>query len=388
MKRAIPFLALGAAALTLHTAWNLRHLRRLPTPSTEVTDDVRVLVPARNEAVSIAATITSIRQQRGVSNLRADVLDDGSADGTAQIAIEASEDDPRVHIHRADDAPPPQGWLGKNYACARLVELTEEQTSTVGTDTEIDVLVFVDADVTLQPDAVASLVAELRSKDLALVAPYPRQYAVGWLERLIQPLLVWSWATTVPLEVAERRQWASMSVANGQLMAFDAAAYRAIGGHATVRGEVIEDVELMRAVRMAGMRAATVDGSNLASCRMYESTNDLIDGYTKSAWRAFGGPAGSIAVNAALVGLYVLPPAAMLLGRGRTRLWGLFGYLAGVSGRAAVARHTGERIWPDALAHPLSILAFAAINALSWRRHLTGTTVWKGRTISPGVQRG
>lgn len=172
-----------------------------------------------------------------------------------------------------------------------------------------------------------------------------------------------------------------MSVANGQLMVFDAQAYRAIGGHEAVRGEVIEDVALMRSVREAGLRAATVDGATVAQCRMYEDSSDLIEGYTKSAWNAFGGLAGSIAVNTAMLALYVAPPVAVLIGRGRTRKWGALGYLGAVTGRALVARDRGERVWPDALAHPASIVAFVAVNALSWSRHVRGTTSWKGRTL-------
>ncbi len=375
VSRLLPWLAVGATALTVHTAWNLRRLRRPSPPDVEITEQVAVLIPARDEAGHIASTIDSARAQRWVPHLSIHVLDDGSTDGTAAIAESAAQGDPRIRVHRRPDEPPPAGWLGKNYACARLAEIAEGEGA--------EVLVFVDADVRLQASAVAALVRELRDGDFALVAPYPRQESVGWLERLVQPLLVWSWATTVPLGVAERRQWASMSVANGQLLVFDARAYAAVGGHAAVRGEVIEDVELMRAVRAAGVRAVTVDGSTLASCRMYESPRDLLDGYSKSAWRAFGGIAGSIAVNYSLIALYVVPALAAVFGRGSVRAWGLAGYAAGVSGRILVARHTGERVLPDALAHPASIVAFTAINKLSWVRHLTGTAHWKGRRLTP-----
>lgn len=376
VKRLVPWLALGAVALTAHTAWNLHRLRRPSTPSSEIDEYVDVLIPARDEEVHLAATIDSVRAQRGVPKLNIHVLDDGSTDGTAAIARRAAESDPRVHVTiGANDAPPP-GWLGKNYACSRLAEGVNTSAA------RSDVLVFLDADVTLEPDALAALIAELRSGEFDLVAPYPRQIAVGWLERLVQPLLVWSWVTTIPLGVAEERQWASMSAANGQLLVFDASAYQLIGGHGAVRGEVIEDVALMRKIRTSGLRAVTVDGSHLAQCRMYESPSDLIDGYTKSVWLAFGGIFGSFGVNYALSGLYILPAAAMIFGRGSTRAWGTLGYAAGVLGRVLVAQRTGERAWPDALAHPVSILAFATINKLSWWRHLTGTNHWKGRPIA------
>src|SRR6056297_589580 len=374
VSRLLPWLAVGATALTVHTAWNLRRLRRPSPPDIATTEKVAVLIPARDEATHIASTIDSARAQRWVPHLSIHVLDDGSTDGTAAIAESAAKDDPRIHVHRRPDEPPPPGWLGKNYACARLAEIAEDEGA--------DILVFVDADVRLQASAVSALVHELRHGGFALVAPYPRQESIGWLERLVQPLLVWSWATTVPLGVAERRQWASMSVANGQLLVFDARDYRRTGGHAAVRAEVIEDVELMRAVRLAGLRAVTLDGSRLATCRMYESPQDLIDGYTKSAWKAFGGLAGSLVINSGLVAVYVVPAFAAVLGRGSTRAWGFAGYAAGVGGRFLVARRTGERTFPDTLTHPASILVFVAINTMSWWRHLTGTAQWKGRQLS------
>jgi hypothetical protein len=376
VKRLVPWLALGAIALTAHTAWNLQRLRRPHAPNSDIDEHVHVLIPARDEEGHLAATIDSVRAQRGVPNLSIHVLDDGSTDGTAAIAQRAAETDPRVHSDIGANEDPPPGWLGKNFACARLAE----GVTTSGVRS--DVLVFLDADVTLEPDALAALIAELRAGGFDLIAPYPRQIAVGWLERLVQPLLVWSWVTTIPLGIAEQRQWASMSAANGQLLVFDAGAYQSIGGHSAVRGDVIEDVELMREIRKSGMRAVTVDGSHLAQCRMYESPTDLIDGYTKSVWRAFGGIAGSIGVNYALTGLYIVPAGAMIFGRGSIRGWGTLGYAAGVLGRVLVAQRTGERAWPDSLAHPVSVLAFATINKLSWWRHFSGTTRWKGRPVT------
>lgn len=371
VKRLVPLVALGAVALTAHTAWNLRKLRR-PEPSTSIDESVGVVIPARNEQDSLADALRSVQTQENLANLRIHVLDDGSSDGTAAIADAAAATDPRVRVTHTPDAEPPPGWLGKNYACARLADLASDAS----------VLVFMDADVVLESNAINALVHELRRTDSTLIAPYPRQLAETWLERLVQPLLAWSWLTTVPLGVAESRQWASMSVANGQLLAFDAEGYRRMGGHESVRSDVIEDVALMRRVREMGERALTVDGSSLATCRMYRTSTDLIDGYTKSAWNAFGGPVGSIATNSLLIGLYVVPAAAVLFGSGRTRTWGFVGYAAAVTGRILVARDTGERVLPDALAQPLSIVAFSSINALSWWRHLRGVNHWKGRRLT------
>jgi hypothetical protein len=297
------------------------------------------------------------------------VLDDGSSDLTASIV--ESIDDPRLTLLRGPDTPPPPHWLGKPWACARLAE------SAGGS-----ILIFVDADVELNEDAALAAIRELRANGFSLVAPYPRQLAEGPLERLVQPLVTWSWVATMPLRWAERSHRPSLSAANGQFLVFDTAAYRSIGGHASVRSEVVEDVALMRALKISGHRTATVDGSHLAQCRMYDGTREVTDGYAKSLWSAFGGPSGSVAVNALLFTAFVAPPAAAILARDRrTKAISLAGYAAGVTSRALVARRTGERVWPDTATQPLSILAFNALNVISWTRHRRGSNSWKGRSV-------
>lgn len=361
-----------AGAIAVHTAVNLRLLRSPSPDAAEVVEPVTVLVPARDEAAHIEATVRSVLAQTGVPDLTVLVLDDGSTDETAALVEALAAVDPRVVLLRGGDEPPPPGWLGKPWACTRLAS---HATGSV--------LVFVDADVTLRPYAVRAVVATLRDQGLALVAPYPLQLAEGWLERLVQPLVTWAWAATMPVRWAESSSRPSLSAANGQLLAVDAAAYSAVDGHGSVRHEVIEDVALMRAVKSSGRHAATVDGSHLAECRMYDGTRAVVDGYAKSLWSAFKGPAGSVAVNALLVTAYVVPAAAALTAaRRRTRAIGMLGYAAGVASRALVAGRTGERTFPDALAHPASITAFAVLNAVSWRRHARGTNTWKGRPVT------
>lgn len=353
--------ALSAIALGI-TAANDRIVRR-PKASGAIAERVSILIPARNEEHVITQSVRSGLAQRDLLDFEVIVLDDGSRDATLSMVLEI--EDPRLRVIRGTDTAPPAGWLGKPWACERLAK-----------EAAGDVLVFVDADVELGEYAVAGCVHELRSADLALVAPYPRQLTDTPLGRLVQPLLTWSWMATIPLRTAERRP--SMSAANGQLLVFDASAYRNMGGHRVVADDVIEDVGLMRAIKASGGRAATVDGSELARCRMYRTDDELVDGYAKSLWSAFGGPAGTAAVHALLLTAFVAPPlAAVTSSDRRTRAIGALGYLCAVASRAIVAKD--RRM--DALAHPASVTAFAALNAVSWSRHLRGANTWKGRMI-------
>jgi GT2 family glycosyltransferase len=366
----LPLASAISVALTAHTAFNLTKLRSPRWSGTEVTEKVSVLIPARNEAAHIALTIESIRGQIGLTDWEIIILDDQSTDSTAAIVQQLAGQDSHVTLMR-NTVNPPSDWLGKPHAC----QLLSQQAAG-------SVLVFVDADVILEPQAIAACIELLRGKTFGLVAPYPRQLAETPLERLIQPLVTWSWASTMPLGVAENSLRPSLSAANGQFLIFDSHAYLASGGHHSVKGEVLEDIALMRSLKSSGFHCATVNGSDLAHCRMYDNADALIDGYTKSLWNAFGSPAGSVAVNILLAIAYLVPPIATITSqKTSSRAIGAVGYLAGVAGRAMVASKTGSRAIPDSFAHPASIATFLGLNALSWSRHVRGKNTWKGRAV-------
>ncbi|HEY0357123.1 MAG TPA: glycosyltransferase family 2 protein [Mycobacteriales bacterium] len=363
MRRLLWAAALGATAATVHSVLNARLLRRPAGAPPPPAGRVAVLLPVRDEADRVGDCLRAVLAQ--TADVRIVVLDDGSADGTADVVRRVGGD--RVELVTGAPLPAGSGRLGKPHACAQAAAHAGDA----------DVLVFVDADVVLAPHAVAACVDLLERHGLDLVSPYPRQVAVTVAERLVQPLLQWSWLTFLPLRAAERSARPSLTAANGQLLAVRRDAYDRAGGHAAVAGEVLEDLALLRAVKRSGGRGVVADGTGLATCRMYTSGAALAEGYTKSLWAAFGSPAGAVAVTAGLIVLYVVPPAAALAGSRA----GMVGYLAGVAGRVVTARATGGRAWPDALAHPASVLALVALTARSWRARRRGTLTWKGRTL-------
>ncbi|HEX6499325.1 MAG TPA: glycosyltransferase family A protein [Micromonosporaceae bacterium] len=360
----VAWCAAAAGLLTAHTLVNARLLRR-PDPDPPTVDvPVAVLLPVRDEAHRVAPCLTALLAQERVPRLSIVVLDDGSTDGTADVVRATAGDDPRVRL--VGGASPPPGWLGKPYACRQLAEHA---------DPAAPVLVFVDADVVLAPRAVAAAVRLLDGFDL--VSPYPGLVAASPGERLVQPLLPWSWLTFLPLRAMERGRRPSLAAAGGQFLVLTRQGYERAGGHAAVRGSVLEDVDLARAVKRSGGRIALADGSTLARCRMYTSWGDLVDGYTKSLWAAFGSPVGAAGVLTLLTLVYLVPVLAAPL-----RPWpALVGYLLGVVGRAASARATGGRAWPDALAHPVSVALFGALVVGSFRRRRRGALTWKGRAV-------
>ena len=352
--------------LTGHTVVNAALLRR-PGPGTAA-ERVAVLLPLRDEADRVTPCLASLLGQRGVADLDIVVLDDGSTDGTADVVRAVAGD--KVRLLSGATLPP--GWLGKPYACQQLADAAPDA----------DVLVFLDADVVLAPDAVARAVALCRRIGVTLLSPYPRITGAG---RLVQPLLQWSWLTFLPLRVMERSGRPSLAAAGGQWLVVDRAGYERAGGHAAVRADVLEDIGLARVVKRSGGRIALADGSRLATCRMYASWSELTDGYTKSLWASFGSPAGAAAVVLLLIVLYAVPPVAapafLAAGAREAAGWCLAAYLSGVAGRIVPAALTGGRPWPDALAHPASVVVFAWLVWRSYRLRRSGRLMWRGRPL-------
>jgi hypothetical protein len=353
-------------ALTAHTIVNATLLRR-PTPGT-ITERVAVLLPLRDEADRVTPCLEALLGQRGMSGLDIVVLDDGSTDGTAGVVREIAGDKVRLFT----GAPLPAGWLGKPHACRQLADAAPDA----------DVLAFVDADVVLAPDAVAAAVTLLRATGVTLLSPYPRIVGAG---RLVQPLLQWSWLTFLPLRAMERSPRPSLAAVGGQWLVIDRAGYDRAGGHAAVRDDVLEDIGLARAVKRSGGRIALADGSRLADCRMYSSWRELTGGYTKSLWASFGSPAGAAAVVVLLLLLYAVPPVAaagFLIGGALVpAAVSLCAYALGVAGRVVAATATGGRSWPDALAHPVSVVVFSWLVARSFRLRRQGRLAWRGRPL-------
>lgn len=367
--RLLALAAAAAAGGTAHAAVNCLLLRSPSTNPTASPLKVAVLVPVRDEAAHVRPCLSRLQEQKLVPRLRIVVLDDCSTDETADLVRAVAAGDDRILL--VTGVEPPAGWLGKPHACAQLAAACPDA----------DVLVFVDADVRLEPLAVAGAVEQLAALDVDLLCPFPRQQADTWAERLVQPLLLWSWLTFVPLRAAERSARASLAVATGQFLVVRREAYVRAGGHAAVRTEVMEDLALTRNVRRAGGRTAVVDGARLAHCRMYPGWKELREGYSKSLWTAFGSPAGAAVVVGAATTVYVVPPLAALAG---SRL-GMAGYLFAVTGRCVIARRTGSRPFPDSLLHPASVAVVGYLTGRSLWQHRRGRLEWKGRRLPAGV---
>ncbi|MFD6894381.1 glycosyltransferase [Rhodococcus sp. NPDC060086] len=368
----------GLSAVT--SIANTLFMPRLRRPDNASTyESVVVCIPARNEQETVPRLITDLRAQTYAGELRVFVLDDASSDETRAAALCAADGDPRVTVV-SNDAEPSPGWTGKSAACRTLADIALTAAP------RAEVIAFVDADVRLSTDAIAAAVTALRAHHAALVCPWPEQHALGVSERLLQPMLSFSWMSSLFVPLSNRSLRASLAVACGQFLMFDTAAYRQIGGHESVASSPTEDLDIARALRRRGRRTVLVSGAGFVSCRMYRSWTELRAGYTRWLWSSFGGKAGSAAVLGAALIAYLLPPAAALLGSGSTRRLGAVGYLAAVVARTSSARSEAGgpgivRHTVYAGAHPVSTALFATLVLDSHRRRSRNQLSWKSRPL-------
>jgi glycosyltransferase involved in cell wall biosynthesis len=285
---------LAASAIALAIYWFVVLLRiaettrRLPTgldgvalaeARTEPDPSVLVVVPAHNEAGSIAPLIRSLREQDHPRFHVALALD-RCTDGTAAVARREAEGDHRIEIIEIDECP--DGWAGKVNAVRTAVERSAFTP-------EADYFLFTDADCVLHPSclrAAAALAADRSLDLLSFLSEYP---AESWFELVVQPTAGFELMRQYPLLRANRFDDRQRPFANGQFMLFRAEHYRAIGGHAVARDELLEDLALARAVKRQGGRAGALLGGGIVRCRMYESWAEFRRGwkriYTEAAQR-------------------------------------------------------------------------------------------------------
>ena len=324
---------------------------------------VSVIVPARNEEAVLGRCLRSLLLQHGIS-FEIIVVDDNSTDRTRIIAVAAG-------VPTIAAGPVPSGWGGKNHACAVGASVASGEW-----------LLFTDADTVHSPGSLARAVAEARRHDAALLSYSPAQELRGLAQRSVMPLIFAELALNYdPQQVSDPNS--SAAAANGQYLLVQRDAYAAVGGHAAVAGDLLEDVGLARAVKSAGFMLRFRFGGDAVRTYMYRDWPQMREGWTKNLTLLFADAehlarrretefvasvgALSVAAVAALVGERKIAWLAAVLGAATT---------VGVWRRAQRA-HSGTL--STALA-PLGLPIFAYLLRRSRLFHSAGAVKWKGRS--------
>ncbi|MEM7710148.1 MAG: glycosyltransferase family 2 protein [Pseudomonadota bacterium] len=331
---------------------------------------VSVLIPARDEADNIGALLDTVLAQENVE-LEVLVLDDHSTDGTDRIVADMVARDPRIRLLQGE--PLPSHWNGKQYACHQLAAAARHP-----------LLVFIDADVRLAPDALARMQGYLDRRRLDLVSGFPRQVTRTLPEMVTIPQILVLLLGYLPFPFARIFKGIGFAAGCGQLMMVAAEAYRASGGHETFPRSMHDGLNMPRSIRRSGGRTDILDATPLASVRMYDNWTDIWQGFTKNATEGMAKPVALPIWTVLLAGGHILPPLLVILawatGAPEALRTALLATALVFGARALLAWKVRQHPF-SVLLHPVGV---AVTLWIQWSA-LLGTrrgrpAVWRGRT--------
>ena len=338
---------------------------------------VSAIVPARNEEAVIAACVESLAAQKEIEEVL--VVNDQSSDCTAEIVRTLSSKYPNVRLIEATELPP--GWVGKNNAV--WIGAREARG---------EWLLFTDADAVHAPDSAAKALAIATENGAALVSFSPEQVMETWYEKAVIPYVF--------TRLDRRFRFAEVNdpakpaaAANGQFILIRRDAYDAIGGHASIAADVLEDVALAKRVKTAGYPIWFGSGKGIVRVRMYRSFSAMWEGWKKNLYSLMGGKLTAVwaeLARALLPILLVLMVTLSVFVITQSR-WIAFisfavGLLAILIAYDAELESSGfsPRLLPYAIQGRVLV---AALLLASYRSHYRGRLKWKGRAYPAGTPR-
>jgi cellulose synthase/poly-beta-1,6-N-acetylglucosamine synthase-like glycosyltransferase len=296
-------------------------LAQLPAPDASASlaqalasSSLTVVVPAYNEAANIAACLTSVlSSEEPCGDWRVLLVDDRSTDATAAIARQAAgacgASEPRFTLLDAGPRPAGERWVGKNWACRVAIEQVQSEW-----------VLFVDADVRLQPATLRRALAQASAEGADLFSLAPRLSCGCLAEWMVQPIMASLLGLGFPIEAANDPA-SPVAFAAGPFMLFRRSAYAAIGGHRALAAEVVEDLALARRLKQGGFRLRYLLGLDALELRMYSDFASLWEGWTKNWLLGLDGDvaralAASSVVLLMFSGPWLLAPAAAFAAMG------------------------------------------------------------------------
>ncbi|KOU31743.1 glycosyl transferase family 2 [Streptomyces sp. WM6372] len=342
---------------------------------------VAIVVPARDEAGVLPCSLPSLIAQDYPGEAEVILVDDGSTDGTGELALRLAREHPGLPLTLTSPGEPEPGWTGKLWALRHGIALARTAHAT-----EPEYLLLTDADIAHEPDSLRELVAAATTAELDLVSQMARLRAVSPWERLVVPAFVYFFAQLYPFRRINRPTGRTAAAAGGCVLLRTEAAVRA-GVPDAIRHAVIDDVSLARAVRRSGGRIWLGLAERVDSVRPYPALGDLWRMVSRSAYAQLRHQplllAGTVA---GLVLVYLVPPAALLVGlatgRAATAWAGGLAWLLMAGTYLPMLRYYRQ---PSALAPllPLTALLYLLMTVDSAVQHYRGRgAAWKGRTYA------
>ena len=359
---------------------------------------VSIIVPARNEEANLAACLESLVVESGVA-YEIIVVDDASTDRTAEIARSFSSPDPQAgaakdgkgtasavpkssHFDVGGFSPCvtvisapqlPDNWTGKNSAMSAGAKIAK------GTW-----FLFTDADTVHAPGSLPRAIAEAEQHGAALLSYSPAQEVHGFWEKAVMPVIFAELATTYPPQ-AVNDPASPIAAANGQYLMISREAYDAVGGHAKIASDLLEDVAMARLVKRSGRKIFFRYAPDAVRTRMYRTFAQLREGWTKNLALLFPRPR--------TLAFLRMAEFLLIVGNLSAAIW------AKLSGRPNLALQTslltiilcGWFFMRNRKAHFSAVSNLSAVLGLpmfsyllfrSVNSHRAAAVVWKGRKYS------
>lgn len=330
---------------------------------------ITAIVPARNEEIVIAACVRSLAQQPEIAEIL--MVNDQSTDGTADVLRQLTAEVPHLRVLETQEVPP--GWVGKNNA----VWIGASQAKSTW-------LLFTDADAELAPQAATRALQVAHETGSALVSFSPEQLTQTWYEKSLIPFVYCRLAKHFSFE-AVNDPASPVAAANGQFLMIRRDAYDAIGGHAGVADEVLEDVALAKRAKAAGYRLWFRSGKGIVRARMYRSFDSMWEGWKKNLYLLSGGTPRAVYRELLSVVPWI-PFLLLVIGiKMPIALIAALGLL--MARHASYGRELTSNQFRASyiLYYVPAVLLYAGVLWASYRAHVTGKVQWKGRQVSVGV---
>ncbi len=344
--------------------WRAKERDDTPVPMLSQWPPVAAVVPARNEADMIAASLGSLLQQDYPGPFRVILVDDQSTDGTAAIALGLN--DARLEV--LSGAPHPSGWTGKLFAVSQGMTAAGPQP---------DYLWLTDADIAHSPDNLRHLVARAETRQLVLVSLMARLHCTSFAERFLIPAFVFFFDMLYPFAwVNDSRK--RMAAAAGGCMLVRRVALERVGGIDAIRSEIIDDCALGRLLKAQGpIWLGLTDRA--VSLRPYPHIGDIRAMVARSAYAQLDySPAILLGTVLGMLLLYVVPLAGVVLGGMSAILGTLAWAIMTIAFQPMLHFYHRSPFW--GLALPVIGLFYAGFTIDSAVQHWRGRGgMWKGR---------
>ncbi len=359
------FIGISISVITLIIIYNFISAPRLNLKNKHEIQlpKISILIPARDEEKNIKKCLQKVYAQ-DYPDFEVIVLDDQSSDKTSSILVTLQRIYHRLRILKGTNLP--ENWTGKNWAC---YQLSEEAAG--------DYILFIDADVEIEPEALRAAIIKMKNHSLKLLSIFPSQIMKSFGEVLIVPLMNWILLSFLPLNLVYASKNPALSAANGQFMLWDKFTYLTIGGHQSVSNRIVEDMTLIKKIKLNGLKVMTLLGGGLISCRMYEDLPGSVSGFAKNFFPGFNTKPVIFLVMLFYLFLIFFAPFILVFFN-PLYLYIIFLIL---TGRFIISLMSEQNLYFNILLHPVQMIFMCIVGINSVFATVSRKIMWKGRRI-------